>query len=157
MCQEELFANTQIMGVIHHRFIVFNGMAWGFEKRSCLPYLGPGGVRDERAQPTHRHVECYQLTCLLEECARTVLKNAIYAAQGQTYQLGYRDCQSWANNYERSAYNSCKDPCCPNDRGRRRHTWKTTGWDEVSLESPPPTESISVDPGTGYNISPILF
>ena len=72
MCKEELIGK-HIFGILHHRFIVCNGDARGFEKRSRWLWGGPGGVRNEYDQPVHHDVRCYKLECLNKTVLRGFL------------------------------------------------------------------------------------
>jgi len=145
MCQEELVGKS-VIGPLHHRFVVFDGNAHGFEKRTRWPWGGEGGVRDEGApgMKVRNDVSCYEMKCLKKDCARKIFDKAVSSGQGKRYWLGFRDCQSWANNVERSMYKQCEDCPCSEEDKARRNTWKHTGWREITLnDSPAPAP----DPG----------
>jgi len=139
MCQEEL-VGKKVIGILHHRFVVVDGDARGFEKRTRWLWGGDGGVRDEGKQPLHNDVSCYEMKCLNKDCARKIFEKAVSSGQDQRYWLGERDCQSWANNVERSMYQECDDCNCPKeDRdSARRNTWKHTGFRTVTLDDDAP-------------------
>jgi len=148
MCKEELIGK-HIFGILHHRFIVCNGDARGFEKRSRWLWGGPGGVRNEYDQPVHHDVRCYKLECLNNDCATRIFDKAVSSGQGKSYWLGFRDCQSWANNVERSMYKSCS--CCPKNQIKRRFHWKLTGFSETKLD--PPSDTPELPQGDNYDDS----
>ncbi|MEI6147775.1 MAG: RHS repeat-associated core domain-containing protein [bacterium] len=158
MCQEELVGKKAV-GILHHRFVVVDGDARGFEKRTRRFWGGEGGVRDERQQPLHNDMSCYEMKCLKKDCARRIFDKAVSSGQGQQYWLGYRDCQSWANNVERSMYKECEDcNCSKEDQDvARRNTWKHTGFRDVTLvdeptPEPEPTPWPLAEPTSGFSI-----
>ena len=70
---------------------------------------------------------------LKNRCARIVFDQAIADAKGKAYWLGVRDCQSWANNVERSMCKNCEDTCCSEKGSIRRSTWKHSGFRLISI------------------------
>lgn len=145
MCQEELVGKS-VVGLLHHRFVVFNGNARGFEKRTRWPFGGQGRVRDEGApgMKVRNDMSCYEMRCLKKDCARKIFDRAVSSGQGKRYWLGFRDCQSWANNVERSMYKQCEDCPCSEEDKARRNTWKHAGWRELTLNDNPAPDP---DPG----------
>ena len=133
MCKEEL-VGKKVNGILHHRFIVFDGDAKGFEKKTWFPFGFAGGVRNEADQRPLRHnVMCYEMKCLKKDCARKIFDAAVSSGQGKRYWLGFRDCQSWANNVERSMYKECEDCPCPKEEQGRKNHFKFTGWSSIQI------------------------
>lgn len=144
MCKQRLIGKKTFW-LIHHRFIVFDGVARGFEKHSKYLWGGPGRVRFEAEEPLSYDVQCYEMKCLKKDCAKKIFDRAITNGADKTYQLGYRDCQSWANNVENSMYHECEDCNCPEEDKPRRWHWKTTGWSKIRLVEdsvPEPTQPV---------------
>lgn len=126
MCKEELVGDA-IIGPLHHRFIVRDGIGHGYEKSSHFLWSNPGEMRIENELKPRKDVRCYELKCLLPECASNLLDLIIGEAADTNYFLGYRDCQSWANYFAHSAYEECEDQCCEEVRPNREY-FKRTGW-----------------------------
>jgi RHS repeat-associated protein len=127
MCEEELWLGVAI-GRLHHRFIVVDGIGIGYEKaKGSWFYADPGGIRIENDLKPRRDVSCYELKCLVKDCAVDILGEMMAEAGSTLYQLGYRDCQSWANMFARRAYAVCEEECCKEQKPRRSYA-KCTGW-----------------------------
>ena len=126
MCKEELIGD-EIIGPLHHRFIVKDGIGYGYEKSTHFLWSNPGAMRIENELQPRKDVRCYELKCLLPECAAKMLESFIDNADGTIYNLGYRDCQSWANSFASSAYEECEDKCCTEKKPNRLFI-KKTGW-----------------------------
>ena len=146
MCQEELIG-PRVWGILHHRFLVVDGEAKGFEKKNFLGlFNGEGRIRDEQEEDLHQDVRCYEMKCLKKDCATKVFHSSIALAEGERYWLGYQDCQSWANNTENWMYDDCAD-CehCSREEIKmaRRTTWKRTGFSKIKARGKPTPESTS--------------
>lgn len=126
MCKEELIGD-KILGPLHHRFIVEDGIGHGYEKATHFLWSNPGAMRVENELRPRTDVRCYELKCLLPECASELLDLFISKADSTLYNLGYRDCQSWANAFAESAYENCEDKCCE-EKKPNRPFFKRTGW-----------------------------
>ncbi|MBN1557621.1 MAG: RHS repeat protein [Lentisphaerae bacterium] len=127
MCKEELFWEKAFW-MFHHRFIVVDGIGIGYEKAPGSRLWGdPGGMRIENDLKPRKDVQCFQLTCLEKDCTLTLLGELMNDSEEAAYKLGYRDCQSWANNFAHKAYVTCDDQCCKEKRPWRTY-FKRTGW-----------------------------